>query len=787
MLTPAREEVIVSEVEWHLEEPDQNIITVQNYKTRFEDFFQRVSATVQTVQYNEATYAKISTLLDANGTLNQGVLLESLNNVSGRQYSLTSDGSISINGDQILVRNLTNSANRVIINSEGIRVSSDGGNTWTTAIDGQGINIGTVYTGTLNTNEVIIGSDTNPSFRWDKSGISAYKSKEDDTYDLQTYVRYDQYGLYGIKEGGSFKAQNLQDVLDKAHFAVTWDGFFIKNSYEDGGKVSITSDNDFQVIDGTNQERIKIGSLGFDENDNRIYGINISDKNGNSILNTNNDGDLTITGTINAQAGEFSGLVQVGDGTPHINIDGVNSLIGTSNYGSSSGWMINADGDAVFNNITARGAIKTAVFEYAEIQAVGGIFIFRPSSTIKSAVVNNNDLIITVDNPLLFKSGNYCKVSNYTTDGIAINPNIDNILLNNGLSHVYQLVLEPIYIGENEGVPAITDSAVVGNSFVTNNTDWKYNLILKGAAAMVVGSTAVTTVDALVGGALIDMGNENRTSNYGIGINSSDNTVNLPARAISLFETVIDETKSPKVSYEYRGILGTLPELPATSVNTDIYNNMIGTQGIYTDNMYLGDLQQYLAFYTDKETGEKKLRISAAEISFEIPDEHGQGSGHYQNVADIEAESVPGPPGEDAIQVSLHSTVGTQIKNSQGQGCVYARAIRGNTEIDVVPQGIKAGTSYPPNPTNGDYYVLLSTNSDKTLRTARLYKYNGSAWSAVGATAQYEWTFRDENNMPITTGVPYQDSSNKTNNQFIYIDADLIDGKIIIDCKVTID
>lgn len=140
----------------------------------------------------------------------------------------------------------------------------------------------------------------------------------------------------------------------------------------------------------------------------------------------------------------------------------------------------------------------------------------------------------------------------------------------------------------------------------------------------------------------------------------------------------------------------------------------------------------------------------------------------------------------DPVQVSLHSTVGTQIKNSQGQGCVYARVIRGDTEIDVVPQGIKAGTSYPSNPTNGDYYVLLSTNSDKTLRTARLYKYNGSAWSAVGATAQYEWTFRDENNTPITTGIPYQDSSNKTNNQFIYIDADLIDGKITIDCKVTV-
>ena len=71
IMTPAREEVIVSEVEWHLDEPDKNVITVQNFKTQFEDLFQRISATVQTVQYNEATYTKISTLLDGKGTLNQ--------------------------------------------------------------------------------------------------------------------------------------------------------------------------------------------------------------------------------------------------------------------------------------------------------------------------------------------------------------------------------------------------------------------------------------------------------------------------------------------------------------------------------------------------------------------------------------------------------------------------------------------------------------------------------------------------------------------------------------------
>ena len=459
VLTPAREEVIVSEVEWHLDEPDKNVITVQNYKTRFEDLFQRISAAVQTVQYNEATYAKISSLLDANGTINQDVLLESLNRIGGKEYNLTSDGSVLINGDQILVQNLTNPANRVIINSEGIRVSSDGGQSWQTAIDGQGINIGTVYTGTLNTNQVVIGSDDNPSFRWDKAGISAYRFKQSQPnrrlltanneedfngYDLQTFVRFDQYGLYGIKNNGAFKAQGLDDIKNRAHFAVTWDGFFIRNDYKGGGRVEITSSNDFRVLNdpleqGNFQEKIKIGALewgkGITSPDTSgatelptLYGIRIKGKNGigNAFL-ADDQGNLEITGTINATGGNFSGIVNVGENNPHIVIDGPQARIGTSNYqdGAGSSWMINAAGDAVFNNITARGAIKTAVFEYAEIQAVGGVFIFRPSSTIRSAAVDGNNLILTVEKPILFKTNDWCKISNYTSSGEADNPDID--------------------------------------------------------------------------------------------------------------------------------------------------------------------------------------------------------------------------------------------------------------------------------------------------------------------------------------------------------------------------
>lgn len=911
MLTPVREEVIVSEVEWHLDEPDKNVITVQNYKTRFEDLFQRISATVQTVQYNEATYAKTSSLMDANGNINQNVLLNSINRMQGAEYNLVSNGSIFIKDDSLIACNLNNPANYVIINNEGIKVSSDGNNTRTTVIDGQGINLGAVYTGTLNTNEVIIGNKEHPSFRWDKAGISAFKSNGDEAYDLQTYVRYDQYGLYGIKDVENFKAQNLQEVLDKAHFAVTWDGFFIKNSYEGGGQVEITTDNDFRVLKSGGIEKIKIGALEWDDaNGNTtidptqgvgaptLYGIRIKNDAGAEVMKTDDEGNITITGTINANAGNIGGLVvdddkltmdtivlepgagiysteqinnqpafiisdvngaatfnnitarghidaqtgtlglltvqnviTVGDNThsgtiqsngyttglsgwiiksngtaefqdaiirghidaisgtlqnlditgditvdqngyiqsnnynpnnltgwritdttatfndvvargtiyatagelgdldvtdtitvgsagaiesanysandgwhidntgavfnnarvrgeinatsgnftglvtvgkdnsdntkPFISINGATSQISSSNYidGAGSGWLIDSTGDAYFNNITARGAIKTAVFEYAEIQAVGGVFLFRPSSTIRSAVVNNNDLVLTVEKPMLFKDGQWCKISNYasgseTADGEAIDPDVSNILLTNGLTHVYQV----------------------------SRTQGSNNITLLGAAAMVGSSAVVESASELVGGALVDMGNKAGTSNYGIGINSSDNTVNLPARAISLFETTIDETQEPKVTYNYRGILGTLPQMN-TGVDTSIYQNMQGTQGIYTDNMYIGDEGQFIAFYED-EQGHKQLRIKANQVVYEVTDEHGQGTGVYHDVNQIEAEGVPGADGKDAIQVIIESSAGNMFFNKEINATLTCTVLKGGTE-DITSQVTK--------------------------------------------------------------------------------------------------
>lgn len=719
--TPIREEVIVSEVEWHLDSPDENVITIQNYKTRFEDLFQRISAAVQTVQYNEATYAKTSSILDDNGLIKSDLLSNSMLGAAGAGFTFTSDGTIRTDGSGLIFQDLTNSANCVKIINGGIQISSDGGQSWGTALDANGISTDKLTAGTINTQNIWLMDGDNPSFRWDKAGLNAYGLDADgnQAYDLKTYVRFDKYGLYGIKNGEDFVASSLQNVKDTAFFGITWDGFFIKNSYQDGGYVSISSDNDFQVVQG-NQERIKIGALEFDEDGAPTkYGLNIKNADGEPVFTTGSDGNVTMTGTINATNGIFSGVVDVGDvNQNHVIIDGEQATIRSSNFTDGSnglGWAINGEGDAFFSNVSVRGSIKTAVFEYEEIQAVGGAFLFRPSSSIKSAryepsevtgvdesgeevtietyyhyengQVVYNDLYVIVEKPLVFRENNWVKISNYANEE-APAPTIDESFLGKaGLTHIYKI--KNINVNTNPNVEPdydIEDGDYVPVDPVTPEElpEYTNEICLEGGAAIL----EVTTLEDLAGGSLLDFGSHAQKEgidvpgehNYGIGINSSDNYVSLPPRAISLFETIIHPDATTKVTYNMRGILGTLPVLPTTDVENNIYNKcMAGTQGIYTDNMYLGDATQYLTFYTDKD-GNKQLKIKASQILFEASDVP-EGEDPWKDIADIEAEGVPGPAGEDAINVVIDSSSGNLFIRQNINATLICTVYKGTKDI----------------------------------------------------------------------------------------------------------
>ena len=101
-----------------------------------------------------------------------------------------------------------------------------------------------------------------PTFSWNKYGLTAYKFTGS-SYDYGTFVRMDQYGFYFI-DGGAYTLENpyapesIEDVKSKSKLSLTWDGFAIKTN---NGSVSISSNNDIQVLDGSGAERIKLGML----------------------------------------------------------------------------------------------------------------------------------------------------------------------------------------------------------------------------------------------------------------------------------------------------------------------------------------------------------------------------------------------------------------------------------------------------------------------------------------------------------------------------------------------
>ena len=655
--TPIQEEVIVSQISRYLDNPEQDQITIQNYKTQFEDLFQRITATVQNAEYREGSYLRAARAINPDNTLNESLLLSSITATLGANIvDLASNQTVSLVDDGVVVSDSLTKANQMKLSATGLKASKNAGRSWTTVINADSVNTNMLSNGKIDVNNITIMDGDQTSFRWDAAGLNAYGYDEgtinpdpNKNYSKSNFVRFDKFGVYGVLSNidkEEFIPENIEDIKSVANFGLTWDGFFIKNSYADG-YVSISSDEDFQVV-ANDTERIKIGALTRNVDGSYHYGIRIRNDKGQSVFETGDDGNVTVTGTINATAGLFSGQVRVGSNNDYILIDGATDVpyIASSDYlrDTMTGWKIDSTGEALFNNVTVRGAIKTAVFEYAEIQAVGGVFLFRPSTTIKEDLSEYNEVTGTVDLKLLlenanqFRVGEWCKLSNSTADDPT-----SNLGDASGLVHVYKILEK----NDNEVTLGLALNEVIDEEGIDEETEEPYTYSHFEPAP--ISLDEYNELGDLVGGAFLSYGFDEEDEgyaagvhNYGIGINSSDNSVNLPGRAISLFESEIHPDEQIKVHYNFKGILGTLPELGSEYMSPAIKNYMAGTQGIYTNNMYIGDGNQYLAFYTENDS--KKLKIKASEILFEVaPDT-------YEDVTNIE--------GEDGIVIEITSSAG---------------------------------------------------------------------------------------------------------------------------------
>jgi hypothetical protein len=158
--------VVVSEKIYNLEDASQNQTKVKNYSTQFDDLFQRIAATSQTLQFNEGSYNRAAAIINDEGAINADLLQKTIDS-SDFIISNSINEEVSWDNTGITVISTEERANVLKIVSRGILISNDGGNNYKTAITGNGINADLLTAGRIDTKMLLIGNSSNPSFFWD--------------------------------------------------------------------------------------------------------------------------------------------------------------------------------------------------------------------------------------------------------------------------------------------------------------------------------------------------------------------------------------------------------------------------------------------------------------------------------------------------------------------------------------------------------------------------------------------------------------------------------------------
>lgn len=231
----------VSEVSYDLSQAKNDTITVQNYKTKFEDLFSTITASSEAMRNNAASYNIAARGFTPGGQLTGTVLQNAIaNNDIVLNFSET---NVNIDDeDGIILTNYKAYTNgvygQVKLQGGGIFLSNSvdaGGNRiWHTGITPDGINASLITTGQLDTNLIRIFSGANLAFQWNGEGIFAYRHNADGTTDLNSYVRYSEKGLQYI-------------IGDTACVDLGWNGLFI-GAQE--GAIELTGDEGLIVYEG---------------------------------------------------------------------------------------------------------------------------------------------------------------------------------------------------------------------------------------------------------------------------------------------------------------------------------------------------------------------------------------------------------------------------------------------------------------------------------------------------------------------------------------------------------
>lgn len=237
---PNRLKTIISAITECPDLPLNNKIEVANYTTQFEDLFQQVTATVQTLTFNENIYNRSSnftSLQNIKTNSLQGALDE--NNI---ELVHTDENNVQMNWEGQQGSDINNHNNKYKLNGQGLFFSNNGGESWNTAVTPKGINADYIKTGTLDASKIRIVDGNYIYFGWNRDGIFAYRDpqtiSQDNSSALDDYASFNKYGLSLVEKGKiklragySFRSTNGGNInSEKELSGENKIGFYLYNS-----------------------------------------------------------------------------------------------------------------------------------------------------------------------------------------------------------------------------------------------------------------------------------------------------------------------------------------------------------------------------------------------------------------------------------------------------------------------------------------------------------------------------------------------------------------------------
>lgn len=233
---PYREEVIISEVTYSLDEPDKDLIKVQNFKNQFQDLFQKITASVQSLSYASGAYDRAADDATASIIEQASKLQPPLLN-SNLTWRNASEQSVEIGESGIVITDLEVPSDKIRLVGGAILLpkTNNHGQEWYPLLTAQGINAKAITSGQLDTAILQIMNGEEPYFRWDALGLTSYafndsiEGRGDQKINYRKGVRFDRFGIYGFneKDGVNWHPTSGEEVRTNAQFALTWDGLWL--------------------------------------------------------------------------------------------------------------------------------------------------------------------------------------------------------------------------------------------------------------------------------------------------------------------------------------------------------------------------------------------------------------------------------------------------------------------------------------------------------------------------------------------------------------------------------